>query len=563
MGRGSWPDAVQRLDRAFGIFARGWDEAVTPEARKEIIAAASRAGAWSAVADVAAGEYARAFERLEASRAIMLREALADDEVQLRELPVERRETVNRTRRRIAQLRAEAGLLQGEPERYLALAEELKEARATLTAELAGMASSRQSLSIDAILAAIPDGSILIVPAATAFGSVIFIVPAGTKRLDRRHVVELPDLAATAVREQLERWLDAYTDALGALSSSGRTPEFERRWQAASDVLEEVLAWLGRTVFEPALKRVREFGSPEPEADKPKLLMMPTGDFVMLPLHAAVCANDGTTRAVLEDYVVSYTPSLHALHTAWERQGRLALSPGQEDLLALVNPTGDLQFSESMEVPALRRLFPNARADAIRVGATASKAALIQQGRGRRYVHLSCHGRFIGWDPEASGIALAAGEWMTAREVASVLQLDGSRWVMVAGCETAMMDVGQLPDEAVGQVGAFLMAGAPCVIGALWAVPDASAALFVTKAYEGHLCAGLTPAMAVRQAALWLRDVSAEELAHLVPRNDQPDAGALRFAEIGAAEPAAKFPPSGSKPFRSPLFWAAFAAWGV
>lgn len=559
-----WPVIMMRLDAAFDLLAERWDESVTPEGRRELIAAISRAGRWSALACVADGDHARGLERLEASRAIALREALALDDLQSGDIPQPQREAIAAARRRVVRLRAEAGAPEDAAGRYLALAEELTAAQTALTAALAGLPERPRWLSAEAILAAIPAGATLIVPVATEFGGLFYVVPSGTARIEACHVVDAPYLTSEVVRHHLGIWLPAYSAAWAAHGNGGSGQEFERRWQAASQVLEEMLDWVGDAVMAPIFERIAEIDpEPQPDGGMPELVIMPTGEYALFPFHAAAYRRDGERRRVMEDYAVSYTPSLQALRTARSRQARMV--PGGQELLAFLNPTNDLRFSESVELPALRRLFPAAGADAVRVGAAATKAALRDEARGRRYVHLSCHGRFDHADPEQSGLQLAGHEWLTAREIVAEVDLDGCRWVMLSACETGMTDVVQAPDEAAGLVAAFQMAGAPCVLASLWTVPDRSTALFVAKVYDEHLASGLSPAQALRRAALWLKDLPAEALRALPePEDGAMDGGAPRFAEIGAkaGEPDG-MPARGAQPFVSPLFWAPFAVWGV
>ncbi len=56
-----------------------------------------------------------------------------------------------------------------------------------------------QSPSLEAILSAIPQGSVLIAPLVTVVGGKCFIIPSGTTQLSEQHIIDLPELMDTAL----------------------------------------------------------------------------------------------------------------------------------------------------------------------------------------------------------------------------------------------------------------------------------------------------------------------------------------------------------------------------
>jgi CHAT domain-containing protein len=66
-------------------------------------------------------------------------------------------------------------------------------------------------------------------------------------------------------------------------------------------------------------------------------------------------------------------------------------------------------------------------------------------------------------------------------------------------------------DEHFGLALGPLYAGAPTVWGTLWAVADVATGLLMGKAYE-LLGEGKSKAAALREAQLWLRDLTAAEV---------------------------------------------------
>lgn len=124
------------------------------------------------------------------------------------------------------------------------------------------------------------------------------------------------------------------------------------------------------------------------------------------------------------------------------------------------------------------------------------------------------------------------------------------------------MHVDYAPEESTGFPLGFIEAGAAAVVSTLWEVNDLSTMLIVEQFYDRFL-AGLRPAQALRQAQLWLRDVSAGELAMRF-RAERTRAGSDRMYETAskawrrftAMEPD-------RRPFDHPYFWAAFVYTGA
>jgi CHAT domain-containing protein len=100
----------------------------------------------------------------------------------------------------------------------------------------------------------------------------------------------------------------------------------------------------------------------------------------------------------------------------------------------------------------------------------------------------------------------------------------------------------------------FLQAGAPAVISTLWPVSDESTMLLMERLYQNLLGVReaknqtpIPPALALREAQIWLRDVTAGELA-------------LRTDQIG--ETYKELPPEQTR-YSKLYHWAAFTFSGA
>jgi CHAT domain-containing protein len=135
------------------------------------------------------------------------------------------------------------------------------------------------------------------------------------------------------------------------------------------------------------------------------------------------------------------------------------------------------------------------------------------------------------------------------------LNLSQCRLVTLSASETALTDFSSTSDEYIGFPGAFLHAGATNVIGSLWNINDMSTAFMMIKFYD-NLFQGVSVAVALNQAQLWLKNSTVEELLEWVNQfknfNATVNIQLRRQFRKGKTE----------KPFANPYYWAAFTVVG-
>jgi CHAT domain-containing protein len=105
-------------------------------------------------------------------------------------------------------------------------------------------------------------------------------------------------------------------------------------------------------------------------------------------------------------------------------------------------------------------------------------------------------------------------------KIMSKLELSASRVVVLSACETGITEVRDSPDEYIGLPAGFLQAGTAAVISSLWSVNDLSTRLLMEQFYKQlfgqHGNQALPPASALREAQLWLKSLSADEIRKVV-----------------------------------------------
>src|SRR5690606_17425015 len=132
---------------------------------------------------------------------------------------------------------------------------------------------------------------------------------------------------------------------------------------------------------------------------------------------------------------------------------------------------------------------------------------------------------------------LGNDQMLTLNAILSYLELAECRLVVLSACETGMIDLHYTPNEFVGLPSGFLQAGAAAVVSSLWTVDDRSTTLLMQRFYHNQFQDQMNPSSALREAQIWLRDLSENEEA------------------MPGSKTRAKF--------KSPYFWAPFVYYGI
>ena len=160
------------------------------------------------------------------------------------------------------------------------------------------------------------------------------------------------------------------------------------------------------------------------------------------------------------------------------------------------------------EAQAIAELFgPSAETY---LGAAATEARVMEVGGRADVLHLGAHGFVDGDAPLDSGLVLAVAPGSRGRgrngvlqawEVFEQLRLDADL-VVLSGCETGVGEL-LLGEGMMGLSRAFQYAGARSVVASLWAVRDASTAVFMSRFYE-RLRVGTSKDRALQRARMTL-----------------------------------------------------------
>ena len=353
---------------------------------------------------------------------------------------------------------------------------------------------------------------------------------------------------ATLEREEAELGSEtaelAGSFLLGISGHGDLTRDFKRD-------LEQPLAWIGGKIARP----IRDIATRNGATG---VTLVCCGPISVAPLHAAPWSEGGRDRCLIDELDVRYAPAATVAAAALRRAAHRI--PEDARLVVLADPTGDLPAARP-EAAEIAGSFNGERV-AVAVGARADRAFLGSNAPAADYLHLACHADGAVFEADDSAVYLADGP-VPAVELAA-LRLT-ARLAAISACQTALAEIGDLPDEVLSIGNAMLAAGAACAIASLWPVDDLATALLMTRLYDEMIGNDRSPPEALRTAQLWLRSLTsageaafvaqhpalAVEHARRAARDDLPGRRTSQRRRID--------PP----PYAHPDYWAAFIALGA
>jgi CHAT domain-containing protein len=569
MAKGDWRGALEAFEAARTSFRVLFGQGLNEAEARDVVQEAGPLFTEAAYAAAELGDGKQALALLEEGKARLLAVALKLEGLSL--APAQRQ--------RLDALRVQ--IREGEAAYQAAYGEEK-------AAKIAALGGLRQELLklVDAAEAAkkpgagrdivaiaadsLPENGALVAPVvAEAGGRIILVV----RNQSGAHltVVGLPQLTSARLGALLGArdqggWLGAYN--INYLSPEEQADR-QIDWFGG---IETVAAELGQVLGRPLVQALAAQGL-APGKGAP-VTILPVGALGLLPLGLA--QHPETKRYLMEDYTVTFAPSLEALASAKARAGAAKEKPS---LAAVVNPTQDLPFT-ALEGALIESRFTPDRRLAVAENA-ATREAVLAALKGRDYWHFSSHGYFDWDDPRASGLWLAGQIPLTVGDLLEVRALGAPRLAVLSACETGLYDIAMTPNEFTGLPAAFLQLGAGGVLATLWPVSDLSTALLMAKFYDFHRGGGLAPAAALWKAQDWLRHASGQDLKGYL--QSAVDAGRLTKQLTGSldeltrgARPgrsnaarntgnAATTPgdaPAGA-PFAHPYYWSGFTLTGL
>jgi len=342
-----------------------------------------------------------------------------------------------------------------------------REQAAELTALIAhvrtlpGLERFLQPPDIALLTAQASDGPIIIVNVSEYRSDALILTTTGVV------VQELPGLDHETVVDQF--------DMMSRGTSTGHATAAD---QDAEQTMHEMLEWLWDSVAGPVLERLGLTRPAGDHATPQRIWWVPCGPIAYFPLHAA----GGLNRSALDFVISSYTPTVRALA---QTRARPVAARSKPKVLAVGMP----QTPDSTDLPAVwreLRSLGNAipRLTAV-IAADATHDAVLDRLPGYEWAHFSCHAATDPADPAGSYLLVHDHAHKPLRVLdISRLHLDTAEFAYLSACNTAVTTP-DLVNESIHIVTAFQLAGYRHVIGTLWEVNDAVAALIAGRVYAG------------------------------------------------------------------------------
>jgi CHAT domain-containing protein len=286
-----------------------------------------------------------------------------------------------------------------------------------------------------------------------------------------------------------------------------------------------------------------------------RIIWIPPVHLANIPIEAG--RHPETGEYLLDRFQISTAPSISFWQAARER----ARTNGQMNSVAgIFNPTRDLPFAPSEEA-IIANTAPGVELQTVPSGI--NSLDLLEKFKGHTIWHFATHHHFNWSSYLESGLELGrdvsnSNSRLTLEDLFYIAPQVGPQLVLLTVCESGLTDVKHYPDEVSGMSTAFLQIGASGVISARWNVSDLATVLTVAQFYLRHLGHGMSSYPALRQAQLWLRDATREELFSFLQQEQSTMQMALARDKMEPLLDAVKQLPPNSRPFADPKYWAAF-----
>lgn len=239
--------------------------------------------------------------------------------------------------------------------------------------------------------------------------------------------------------------------------------------------------------------------------------LVPCGTLAAFPWGAIMLSN-GTTLA--ETLPMSIVPSARSL--LYEKKSERV----RKGVYSLGNPGKDLPWGEA-ESYLLAKLgsIPGEKSkSAVQQDATLTR--FLEAARDALVLHAGCHGMFDTRDFLRSALLLAANRRITLGNLLShrigkqEIDLQGMRLLILAACETAILDLRGAQDEVRSLAAGMIESGAKAVMASFWPVDDEATFLLMARFAQIWFpnIESMSPAEALARAQSWLRTVSNCEL---------------------------------------------------
>ncbi|KAK0703658.1 CHAT domain-containing protein [Lasiosphaeria miniovina] len=276
----------------------------------------------------------------------------------------------------------------------------------------------------------------------------------------------------------------------------------------------QVLEWLWDTVTGPILDALGFTKPPRSDGDDDwsRVRWIPTGALSRFPLHAAGRHDKGSSEAVIDRVMSSYSPSIGAIIRGLQFR-RKEPTVTKALLVAMEYTPGSARLPfATKELAMLRRLFQDSMSVQLIELTQQRTQEVLSSLQDCDIFHFAGHGYTDPNNPLQSHLRLE--DWKAnPLRVADLLAINLSErppfLAYLSACGTGKIDDGKLLDQNIHLISACQLAGFRNVIGTLWEVNDGICVDVARIMYQGLRDEGITDrsvCRALHRASRELRD---------------------------------------------------------
>ena len=295
-----------------------------------------------------------------------------------------------------------------------------------------------------------------------------------------------------------------------------------------------------------------------------KVILVPHGNLFLLPF--ASLFNPETKEYLIERYSIILSPAIQALNLTQQNFAKNDRAKNKLNNLIVGNPK--MPSLGSSPKPLAKLPYAETAAKAVAnllateplVYEKATKREILTQLPNARIIHFGTHGELNDTQPLQSWIALASINedrgFLTVEDIMSQFAPPqtaslSAELVVLSACETGLGEI--TGDGVIGLARGLMATGVKAVLVSLWKVPDLSTACLMVRFYQ-HLQNGSTASEALKQAQVWLKNITIQELRTWMRKERLP----LETKQKIEVQNWFKQQQSNRCPFQHPFYWGAF-----
>jgi len=367
---------------------------------------------------------------------------------------------------------------------------------------------------------------------------IVFILQ---KELDlRKSTIVIEDLNQLQISTWVLSLIEKYYSCQN--STGSERSHLKSEWE---NELEKILEVLHEKLFLKIKPLIEGFN---------KITFVPYGVLHYIPFHALYYKKNDYKRYLIDDFQITYAPSLTVLkHLSIKNETK-----ARHVILTYANPTNEnssLPYAIK-EINEIKLLFDNST-----VITKATKRDFTTNCKDAAILHYAGHANYNSLilhketDPDEK-------HEYTVEDIYESLDLPKANLVTLSACETGMI-IPKGADEYFGLASGFIHAGAATVISSLWSVSDISTSLLMKKMYS-LIKIGYGKSEALRHAQLWLKDSkNNDEHREMCRFMNSERTTSSEHENRGFSVESYNWEEIVPTDFSHPVFWAAFICSGV